>query len=247
MTSQCDRNLGRKGTYHVPARCDPAKIGDCQYILMWFYNHYDDIKFVIFSKEVDEAAIGFSSIQDQHFGESTLFTFNKNQTATENKIDKDGNKIARKNNVIKDVTIKKLTNNYLFVVFSIFLNNDTRNMLVKPGGSYYFVDGPSHNISDEKYVWLSHNIDMSYFFKDDNEKLNGSTFDTTTIETMATLQRHPCYDIVGDVLNNVLKKLNVKKKVQKKAAFLVEAILENRNEYVFSYEEDNKLFDENPE
>ena len=36
-------------------------------------------------------------------------------------------------------------------------------------------------------------------------------------------------------------------KVQKKAAFLVEAILENRNEYVFSYEEDNKLFDENPE
>ena len=46
-------------------------------------------------------------------------------------------------------------------------------VLVKPGGSYYFVDGPSHNISDEKYVWLSHKIDTSYFFKDfkdDNEK-----------------------------------------------------------------------------
>ena len=35
-------------------------------------------------------------------------------------------------------------------------------------------------------------------------------------------------------------------KVQKKAAFLVEAILENRNEYEYS-EEDNKLFNENPE
>ena len=67
-----DRNHGRKGIYHVPARCDPSKIGDCQYILMWFYDDYDDIKFVIFSKEVDETAIGFSSIQDEQFVMRTL-------------------------------------------------------------------------------------------------------------------------------------------------------------------------------
>ena len=36
----------------------------------------------------------------------------------------------------------------------------------------------------------------------------GSTFDSTMMD------RHPCYDIVGDVLNKVLKKLNVKKKVE---------------------------------
>ena len=35
-------------------------------------------------------------------------------------------------------------------------------------------------------------------------------------------------------------------KVQKKAAFLVDAILENRKLYDYS-EQDNKLFDENPE
>ena len=35
-------------------------------------------------------------------------------------------------------------------------------------------------------------------------------------------------------------------KVQKKAAFFVDAILENRNEYIYS-EQDNKLFNDNPE
>jgi len=238
MTEQCDTDLGRLGTYHLPASCNPSKLGECQYILMWFHIAHYQVKFVIFSKGVDKTAIGFSLIQDDHFAESVLVTFNKNQERTENRIDKDGNNIAIKKNFMTDVIIEKLKKNYLLVKFNLILTDDIKNMFARPGGLYYFVDGPSHNMSDEKYVWLPQKADLSNFLYD------GYEFDTTTMDT--TLQRHPCYDIVGDVLNKVLKKLNVKKKVQKKAAFLVDAILENRNEYEYS-EEDNKLFDENPE
>ena len=69
-----DSNLGRIGTFHLPASCDPSKLGECLYILMWFHTVHSEVEFVIFSKEVDEMAIGFSSIKDQNFVMWTLAT-----------------------------------------------------------------------------------------------------------------------------------------------------------------------------
>ena len=39
-------------------------------------------------------------------------------------------------------------------------------ILDKSGGVYYYVDGPSYNIPNEKYVWLAKKVDLSRFFLD---------------------------------------------------------------------------------
>ena len=48
----------------------------------------------------------------------------------------------------------------LFVSFSRSLDDKIKKKLKAHGGLYYFVDGPSHGVKNERFVWLPLKVDL---------------------------------------------------------------------------------------
>ena len=40
--------------------------------------------------------------------------------------------------------------------------------LVEYAGIFYFIDGPSHGVKSEKYVWIQEKVDLNIDFSDPN-------------------------------------------------------------------------------
>ena len=49
----------------------------------------------------------------------------------------------------------------LFVSFSKSIDDKTKNKLITHGGVYYFIDGPSHGVKNEEFVWLPERVDLN--------------------------------------------------------------------------------------
>ena len=48
----------------------------------------------------------------------------------------------------------------LFVSFTKGLDEKTKKKLIAHHGHYYFVDGPSHGVKNERFVWLPIRVDL---------------------------------------------------------------------------------------
>ena len=49
----------------------------------------------------------------------------------------------------------------LFVSFSKSIDDKTKKKLRAHGGVYYFIDGPSYGVKNEKFVWLPQRVDLN--------------------------------------------------------------------------------------
>ena len=49
----------------------------------------------------------------------------------------------------------------LFVSFSKNIDDKTKKKLRAHGGVYYFIDGPSYGVKNEKFVWLPERVDLN--------------------------------------------------------------------------------------
>ena len=49
----------------------------------------------------------------------------------------------------------------LFVSFSKSIDDITKKKLRAHGGVYYFIDGPSYGVKNEKFVWLPQRVDLN--------------------------------------------------------------------------------------
>ena len=49
----------------------------------------------------------------------------------------------------------------LFASFSKSIDDKTKTKLRAHGGVYYFIDGPSYGVKNEKFVWLPERVDLN--------------------------------------------------------------------------------------
>ena len=49
----------------------------------------------------------------------------------------------------------------LFVSFSKSIDDKTKKKLRAHGGVYYFIDGSSHGVKNEDFVWLPERVDLN--------------------------------------------------------------------------------------
>ena len=63
--------------------------------------------------------------------------------------------------ILNHVFLHTDSSDVLFVSFSKNLDDETKKKLRAHGGFYYFIDGPSHGVKNEKFVWLHERVDLN--------------------------------------------------------------------------------------
>ena len=146
---------------------------------------------VIFVKNVKETKIGVSVFNNSNFGESDVYKVDKDFELKEFRIDSNGKKSKKSDQSLKKLEIKILpssdgelvkiplkwivnklmilyhvflltdSSDVLFVSFSKSIDDITKKKLRAHGGVYYFIDGPSYGVKNEKFVWLPQRVDLN--------------------------------------------------------------------------------------